>query len=101
MQKPAHQEGSEQRQPGQPQTHHQTDQVAAPDIGPGRQRGRQKQFVGTTGKIPRDSISIDKGQEENQQEQRTGGKTARQQSPGTGSGNGAAQRPWLFAVAMG
>ena len=90
MQKPSHPQDGGQQEQRQPQAHHQARQVASPDIGPGRQRGRHQQFVGAPVQIPRHAISCDKGQQESQHHQNCG--QGMKKSSRAGSGNEAAER---------
>src|SRR6266404_6253175 len=90
MQQPAHPQDGGQQQQRQSQAHHQARQVASPDIGPARQRGRHQQFVGAPGEIPRHAISRDKRQKERQNHQN--GWQGTKQSSRAGSGNEAIER---------
>src|SRR5258708_39435276 len=93
MQEPTHPQDGGQKEQRQRQAHHQARQVASPDIGPGRQRGRHQQFVGAPVHISRHPISRNKGQQEGQDDQ-IGGQS-QQQSSCTGPSNGGAE---LFAA---
>ena len=72
MQQQTHPQDGGQHQQGQPQAHQQAHQIASPDVGPARQRGRHQQFVGAALQVARHAIRVDKGQEQTQQQQQTG-----------------------------